>query len=64
MTDAGAGGTSEPQPDLEYDLAHEAPTDAAASRSRHAPPVVCVATETADHDGDYGYDMAHDVPGR
>jgi hypothetical protein len=49
-------------PDLEYDLAHE--TDV-----RQPPPavpveVVYVPTQTAGYDGDYGYDLAHDVPGR
>jgi hypothetical protein len=50
--------------DLEYDLAHEwtsGPDDASGRRDR---PAVYVATETADEGGDYGYDMAHDVPGR
>ena len=50
--------------DLEYDLAHEwtsGPDDAAPRRDR---PTVYVATETVDQGGDYGYDMAHDVPGR
>jgi hypothetical protein len=50
--------------DLEYDLAHEwtgGPSDAAPRLDR---PAVYVATETADEGGDYGYDMAHDVPGR
>jgi hypothetical protein len=53
----------EPESDLEYDLAHEW----IAGPDRQAPPQgqpVYVATETDDHDGDYGYDMAHDVPGR
>ena len=50
------------QPDLEYDLAHEADV-------RQPPPLVAVEavyvpTRTAAYDGDYGYDLAHDVPGR
>jgi hypothetical protein len=55
---------SEPEVDLEYDLAHEwtgGPDDAVTRRDR---PAVYVATETSDEGGDYGYDMAHDVPGR
>jgi hypothetical protein len=50
-------------PDLEYDLAHEAsgePTE----HAQQERPSVYVATETEGYDGDYGYDMAHDVPGR
>ena len=54
---------AQPQSDLEYDLAHEwvAGPHAAAS-----PPAVLVqvVTETDDRGGDYGYDMAHDVPRR
>jgi hypothetical protein len=47
--------------DLEYDLAHE------ALEAREAPvpardPEVGVPTATPDYDGDYSYDLAHDVP--
>jgi hypothetical protein len=57
----------QPQPaaeadDLEYDLAHEDPHAAEHRTVAHSP--VYVATETAGYDGDYGYDLAHDVPGR
>lgn len=61
--DDGRTPVSEPEGDLEYDLAHEW----TSGPDRHAPVeglTVCVATETDDHDGDYGYDLAHDVPGR
>lgn len=54
----------QPEADLEYDLAHEwtrGLDDASAARGQ---PSVYVATETLDQDGDYGYDMAHDVPSR
>lgn len=46
--------------DLEYDLAHEV---AGATTAAEAPPSphIQVATQT-DYDGDYGYDLAHDVP--
>jgi hypothetical protein len=58
------GPEPQPEADLEYDLAHEWTTspdhaDAARVQSR-----VYVATETVDQGGDYGYDMAHDVPSR
>jgi hypothetical protein len=62
--DAEIGAETEPEVDLEYDLAHEwtcGPDDAVTRRDR---PAVYVATETTDEGGDYGYDMAHDVPGR
>jgi hypothetical protein len=47
--------------DLEYDLAHEWAADPHAARSRPGT-VVQVVTETDDRGGDYGYDLAHDVP--
>jgi hypothetical protein len=47
-----------PAPDLEYDLAHE--VTAPGAPYRDAAPVQ-VSTQT-DHDGDYGYDLAHDIP--
>lgn len=52
-----------PTPDLEYDLAHEVtiPLDLDLDlEPRHGEPVQ-VSTRT-EHDGDYGYDMAHDIP--
>jgi hypothetical protein len=54
----------QPDTDLEYDLAHEWAARAPdAVRSRPGPSVY-VSTQTAEPGGDYGYDMAHDVPGR
>lgn len=55
--------TPDETPDLEYDLAHEASGEPPEHEEEPKPPVY-VATETAGYDGDYGYDMAHDVPGR
>jgi hypothetical protein len=46
--------------DLEYDLAHEAGGEPDAARP--AAPDLLVATATPDYDGDYSYDLAHDVP--
>ncbi len=46
--------------DLEYDLAHEAGEARPLEQQQPAQPTY-VATET-DYDGDYGYDLAHDVP--
>jgi hypothetical protein len=54
--------------DLEYDLAHEEVEGAGratdAGRPEKEAESVYVATETSDYDGDYEYDLAHDVPGR
>jgi len=51
--------------DLEYDLAHDAATDAGPNQ-RHPVhpehPSTVVATESPDTAGDYGYDLAHDIP--
>ncbi len=50
--------------DLEYDLAHEAvpvTDDAGQGSGRTRAEPTYVATET-DYDGDYGYDLAHDIP--
>jgi hypothetical protein len=60
-----------PAADLEYDLAHEAPLSADETDRDPAergvdpdePRHVHVVTETAYDGGDYGYDLAHDVPG-
>jgi hypothetical protein len=54
--------------DLEYDLAHE-PGIADAGKvafpgGPRRAPMAYVATETTEYDGDYGYDLAHDVPRR
>ena len=53
-----------PDTDLEYDLAHEWAADQQAARSHPGVIIVQVSTETDDQGGDYGYDMAHDVPRR
>ena len=50
-------------PDLEYDLAHEEHGRAPGAEEPAAESVY-VATQTTEYDGDYEYDMAHDVPGR
>ena len=61
--DPGSG--AEPVPDLEYDLAHEAQIageQVAAAAGQDGDQPVYVATETSGYDGDYGYDLAHDIP--
>jgi hypothetical protein len=63
-----AATDAEPGSDLEYDLAHESTGGIAAGGDlpprQDQRPSVYVPTETKDYDGDYGYDLAHDVPGR
>jgi len=61
MTQSADAPGDPPEPDLEYDLAHEA--DAAAQPARPTQSdAVTVVTQTPDYDGDYSYDLAHDVP--
>jgi hypothetical protein len=49
--------------DLEYDLAHEAVNaSTAVPPARRPTPSTYVVTETDGYDGDYGYDLAHDIP--
>lgn len=66
VTNAEISSSPDPQPetDLEYDLAHEWDAGPLHPEARRVNPSVYVATETADRDGDYGYDLAHDVPPR
>jgi hypothetical protein len=74
VSDPVPAPVAEPSADLEYDLAHEPgrgtpsveatsvegrPDDAAAPEQRQT-----VATSTPDYDGDYSYDLAHDIPAR
>ncbi|MDQ1287618.1 MAG: hypothetical protein QG622_1183 [Actinomycetota bacterium] len=52
----------DPVPDRAYEIPDQ--------RNRPSPPVtvapetVQIVTRTDGYDGDYGYDMAHDLPGR
>jgi len=50
--------------DLEYDLAHEASYNGMTARAENEGQPVTVATDTPGYDGDYSYDLAHDIPGR
>ena len=60
------GTLPEPGADLEYDLAHEADHEAPAARTTAGPepvqPKEAVVTTTPTYDGDYSYDLAHDIP--
>jgi hypothetical protein len=53
-------GASFSSGDLEYDLAHEA-VGAADEPARPRDEIEQVPTATPDYDGDYSYDLAHDV---
>jgi hypothetical protein len=57
--------SSEPVEDLEYDLAHES-QGSQGKGSAPSPHLETtgslVGTETPQADGDYGYDLAHDLP--
>lgn len=46
---------------LEYDLAHEASAVGRAEAPRDSGREA-IATATPEYDGDYSYDLAHDVP--
>ncbi len=49
-----------PETDLEYDLAHEA--HGLSAPDEGPAEHVVVTSPLADADGDYGYDLAHDMP--
>jgi hypothetical protein len=49
--------------DLEYDLAHDVHPAEPGSPAVGGRPAA-VSTGTPEYDGDYSYDLAHDVPGR
>jgi hypothetical protein len=62
---ADIAASLEPVGDLEYDLSHEtiAPSDGSnGAETERDEQFIYVATETDDSGGDYGYDMAHDIP--
>lgn len=48
---------------LEYDLVHEEVGDSTNRAAEHPEQQITVATGTPDYDGDYSYDLAHDIPG-
>jgi hypothetical protein len=54
ITEAGA--------DLEYDLAHEASGVTPPVSPQNGEHREAVVTATPEYDGDYSYDLAHDVP--
>jgi hypothetical protein len=56
------GAFPEPGADLEYDLAHEASAAQTSPGHGDEEPRQAVVTATPAYDGDYSYDMAHDIP--
>lgn len=62
MRDTQPGPTTDaPGADLEYDLAHEAggeDTDVPLPAEHR----ITVVTGTPEYEGDYSYDLAHDIP--
>jgi hypothetical protein len=65
ITDTDQQGDSDNRaPDLEYDLVHDtdpAEVTPAAGRSRPVGDAVQVVPRDVDPQGDYGYDLAHEV---
>jgi hypothetical protein len=62
VSDQQPGAITEAGADLEYDLAHEASgvTPPASPHKREVREAI--VTATPEYDGDYSYDLAHDVP--
>ena len=60
MSDQQPGAITEVGADLEYDLAHEGSgVNVSPHNQMRREPVV---TTTPEYDGDYSYDLAHDIP--
>jgi hypothetical protein len=62
VSDQESGGDIDAGADLEYDLAHEVAGLAAPASSHDQNYGEPVVTATPDYDGDYSYDLAHDIP--
>lgn len=62
MTDQQPGGIPDAGTDLEYDLAHEAGVVTMPVSQHNQKQPELVVTATPGYDGDYSYDLAHDVP--
>ena len=64
MDDPRLPSTAHGGEDLEYDLAHEDVIGSASAEhvDDHHDQAQQVSTETPDYDGDYGYDLSHDIP--
>jgi hypothetical protein len=62
VSEQGSEGIADEGGDLEYDLAHEASVETNPVSSRSPEEREAVVTATPEYDGDYSYDLAHDVP--
>jgi hypothetical protein len=62
--DHQSGPVSQPGADLEYDLVHEASGAEMFAVPDDEQQREAVVTGTPEYDGDYSYDLAHDIPGR
>ena len=64
MSEQQPGAITEAGADLEYDLAHEASGVTTPVSPHNGEQREAVVTATPEYDGDYSYDLAHDVPGK
>ena len=62
MSDQQAGAITEAGTDLEYHLAHEASGVTTPVSPHNREQREAVVTATPEYEGDYSYDLAHDVP--
>jgi hypothetical protein len=62
VSDQQPGAMTEAGADLEYDLAHEASGVTTPVSPNNREQREAVVTATPEYDGDYSYDLAHDVP--
>jgi hypothetical protein len=62
VSDQQPGAITEAGADLEYDLAHEASGVTPPVSQHNRDEREAVVTATPEYDGDYSYDLAHDVP--
>lgn len=62
MSDQQPDAITEAGADLEYDLAHEASAMTTPVSPHNREQREAVVTATPEYDGDYSYDLAHDVP--
>jgi hypothetical protein len=62
VSDQQAGAITEAGADLEYHLAHEASGVTTPVSPHNREQREAVVTATPEYEGDYSYDLAHDVP--
>jgi hypothetical protein len=62
MTQQQPSGFTERGTDLEYDLAHDASGLALPAPALEEKHGYAVPTATPNYDGDFSYDLVHDIP--